>query len=73
MLLGEEKSKTTTVMDEAREIWSKENARIFPCINVDPMEEAREASLEENTKIFDGLKEGASSTTARGDEEMEEG
>ncbi len=45
---------------------------IFPCMNVAPMEDDEEASLEENTRISDSSKEGAPSTTIRGDEEMEE-
>jgi len=73
MLLGEERSRNATAMDKVREVWSKENAKIFPCRNVVPMEEAREASLEENTRIYDGLEEGAPSPIARGDEDMEQG
>jgi len=37
------------------------------------MEEVQEASIEENIKNFDGLEEGASSTTVKGDEKMEKG
>ncbi len=39
MLLGEERSTNVIMMDKAREVWSKENAIIFPCINAIPMEE----------------------------------
>ncbi len=60
-------------MDKAQEVWSKEKAITFPCINVAPMEEDQEASLEENTRISNSSKEGAPSTTIRGDEEMEKG
>jgi len=73
VLLGEEKSTNVIVMNKAREVWSKETAIIFPCINVVPMEEDQEASSEENTRISNTSKEGAPSTTIRGDEKMEEG
>jgi hypothetical protein len=73
VLLGEERYKNATTMDKAREVWSKENVRIFPCINVALMEEARKANLEENIRISNGLEEGVPLTTTRGDEEMEEG
>ncbi len=65
VLIEEERSKNATVMDEAREVWSEENAINFPCINVAPMEEAQEASLEENTRISNGLEEGAPSIIVR--------
>jgi hypothetical protein len=39
VLLGEEKSTNVVAMDKAQEVWSKENAITFPCINVTPMEE----------------------------------
>jgi hypothetical protein len=38
MLLEEEKSRNVVAMDKAWEIWLKENAIIFHCINVAPME-----------------------------------
>jgi hypothetical protein len=73
MLLKEEKFTNVVAMDKAWEVWSKENAIIFHCINVVPMEEDQEASSKENTKIFDNSKKGVLSTTIKGDEEMEEG
>ncbi len=73
MLLGEEKSTNVVAMDKVQEVWSKENAITFPCINVAPMEEDYEVSSEENTRISNSSKEGAPSTTIRDDEEMEEG
>ncbi len=71
VLLKEERFRNAIAMDEAWEVWSEENTRIFPCINLTPMEEAQEASIK-NTRISNGLEKGVLSTTTRGDEEMEE-
>jgi hypothetical protein len=71
VLFGEERFTNVVTMDKARELWSKEKTILFPCINVAPMEEDWEASLKENSRISDSSKEGAPSTTIRGDEEME--
>jgi hypothetical protein len=49
-------------------VWSKENVRNFPSINVVLMKEAWEANSEENTRSFNYLKEGVPSITIRGDE-----
>jgi hypothetical protein len=38
-LFGEEKPTNVVAMDKAQEVWSKEKAITFPCINVAPMEE----------------------------------
>jgi len=72
VLHGEERFTNVATMDKARELWSKENTMFFPCINAALMEEDWDVSLKENSRISNSSKEGAPSTTIRGDEEMEE-
>jgi len=41
VFLGEERSTNVIETDKTQEVWSKEKAIIFPCINATPMEEDR--------------------------------
>jgi hypothetical protein len=56
-LLWDKRYANAVPIEEAWEVSSEENTRIFSSKNVVPMEGAREVNLKENIRIFDNMEE----------------